>query len=75
MSEVTEVFTIRISKELKDLMKESGINWSNDIREYIEARAKSLRLHKLLKRIYKDADRIRVNGDSSGLIREDRANR
>ncbi len=70
MPEVTEVFTIRISKELKELMKESGINWSNDIRGYIEARAKSLRLHKLLGKIYKDADKIKVKGDSSQIIRE-----
>jgi hypothetical protein len=75
MSEVTEVFTIRISKELKELMKASQINWSDDIRKYIEARAKSLRLHKLLTKIYKDADRIRIKGDSSMLVREDREGR
>jgi hypothetical protein len=75
MAEVTEVFTIRVSKELKELMKASQINWSDDIREYIEARAKSLRLHKLLAKIYKDADKIRVKGDSSVLIHEDRVSR
>lgn len=75
MAEVTEVFTIRISRELKELMKESSINWSNDIREYIEARGKSLKLHKLLPKIYKDANKIKVKGDSSALVREDRESR
>lgn len=75
MAEVTEVFTIRISRELKELMKESGINWSNDVRKYIEARAKSLKLHKLLPKIYKDASKIKVKGDSSVLVREDRESR
>lgn len=72
MSEpVSEVITIRISKELKDLIEEVGMK-SSDIRDYIEARAKSLRLKKLMKRIYKDADKIKVKGDSTRLIREDR---
>jgi hypothetical protein len=75
MAEVTEVFTIRISRELKELMKESGINWSNDVREYIQARAKSLKLHKLLPKIYKDSSKIKVKGDSSLLVRGDRESR
>ena len=68
---VSEVITIRVSKELKDLIEEVGIK-SSDIRDYIEARAKSLRLKKLMKKIYKDADKIRVRGDSTRLVREDR---
>ncbi len=72
MSEaVSEVITIRVSKELKDLIEEVGMK-SSDIRDYIEARAKSLRLKKLMKKIYKDADKIKVKGDSTRLIREDR---
>jgi hypothetical protein len=72
MSEgVSEVITIRVSKELKDLIEEVGMK-SGDIRNYIEARAKSLRLKKLMKKIYKDADKIKVKGDSTRLIREDR---
>ncbi len=76
MSEsVSEIVTIRVSKEIKDLMKYSKINWSEDIRNYIEGRAKSLRLNKLMKKIYKDADKIKVKGDSTRLIREDRDSR
>ena len=75
MSEaVSEVITIRVSKELKDLIEEAGMK-SSDIREYIEARAKSLRLKKLMKKVYKDADRIRVKGDSTRLVRWGRDSR
>lgn len=73
MSEaVSEIITIRVSKEIKDLMKESKINWSQEIRNYIEGRAKSFRLHKLMKKIHKDAQKIKIKGDSTVLIREDR---
>lgn len=72
---MSEVITIRVSKELKDLMQTAGINWSDDIRSYIEGRAKSLRLHKLMKKIYKDADKIKVKGDSTRIVREYRDSR
>jgi hypothetical protein len=72
---VSEVITIRVSEELKAIMNESKINWSEAIRNYIEMRAKSLRLHKLIKKIEKDANSIKVKGDSSVLVREDRESR
>lgn len=72
---MSEVITVRVSKEIKELMSESDINWSEAIRSYIEMRAKSLRLHKLMERIEKDAKRIKVKGDSSVLVREDRESR
>lgn len=72
---MSEIITIRVSEELRELMKSSDINWSEDIRSYIEARAKSLKLHRLMKGIRKNASKIKVNGDTTALIREDRDSR
>ena len=67
-----EVITFRVSNETKQLMDELDLNWSEELRKYIEARIKSFKLHKLLPEIYKRADKIRVKGDSTLLIRKDR---
>ncbi len=69
---MSEIVTLRVSSETKRLMEEAGVNWSEELRKYIEARVKSFRLHKMLPDIYKNADKIRVKGESSLLIREDR---
>ena len=70
-----EIITFRVSDETKHLMDEMGLNWSEELRRYIEARIKSFRLHKLLPEIYKSADKIKVNWDSTLLIRKDRDTR
>jgi hypothetical protein len=69
---MSEVITIRVPKEIKELMKETNINWSEDIRKYIIGRAKSMKLHKMLLKIKKNSDKIKVRGDSTLLIKEDR---
>ena len=69
---MSEVITLRVSSETKQLMGEIGLNWSEELRGYIETRIKSFRLHKLLPEIYKTASKIRVKGDSALFIREDR---
>lgn len=66
---MSETITIRVPREVKALMKASEINWSEDIRNYIEARIKSFRLNKLLKAmtpVYKKKE----SEDSAALIRE-----
>ncbi len=72
---MSEVITIRVPKSVKMLMKESDINWSEDIRRYIESRAKSLHLHKLLKRMKPVKTTGKNPVDSTVLIREDRDDR
>lgn len=72
---MSEIITLRVSDETKQLMDEIDLNWSEELRKYIEGRIKSFRLHKLLPGIYKAAGRIRVKGDSTKLIREDRDSR
>ena len=58
-----------------EIMDETNINQSETILKYIEMQEKSFRLHKLMKKIKKDANKIKVKGDSSALIREDRESR
>jgi collagenase-like PrtC family protease len=70
-----DIITFRVSEETKHLMEEMDLNWSEELRAYIEARIKSFKLHKLLPDIYADAERIRVKGDSTSLIRKDRDER
>ena len=72
---MSEVITLRVSSETKNIMEEIDINWSEELRKYIETRIKSYRLHKLLPSIYKTAGMIKVKGDSALLIREDRDSR
>ena len=72
---MTEVITLRVSTETKKLMKEVDVNWSEELRKYIDGRIKSFKLHQMLPHIYKTADKIKVRGDSTILIREDRDSR
>ena len=73
--EQTEIITIRVPKGTKSLMKKVKINISSNYRAYLNASIKSAKLNKLLKKIHKDAAKIKVNGDSTRLIREDRDSR
>jgi len=72
---MSEVITLRVSRETKKIMDQMDINWSEDLRRYIEGRTKSFHLHGLLGKIGKGAKQIRVKTDSTILIREDRDSR
>lgn len=66
---MSDTITIRIPKGVKALMKATDINWSEEIRNYIEARIKALRLSKVLKSIVPGPKR-RGSEDSGDIIRE-----
>lgn len=66
---MSDVITIRVPKDVKALMKASNINWSEDIRNYIEARINSLRLNKILKTIT-PLPKKKGSKDSTATIRE-----
>lgn len=69
------VITIRISKELREKMKKININWSEEIRRFIENKIKSYELLEVFEEIRSRAKKRRVNVDSAQLIREDREKR
>ena len=74
------VFSVRISRKLKKLMEQfSDIDWSEEVRRFLEKRVREL----VKMRILKEADEIRemlrseigVLHPSAKLIREDREER
>jgi len=69
------VITIRIPRELKEKMKKVNVNWSEEIRRFIEERIKRFELLEAFEEIRARARKRRVKVDSTLLIREDRERR
>jgi len=69
---LSSTFTIRIPEELKKKMKEFKIEWSVEVRRFIEERIRQLELMKLIKEVEFRSEGRRVSVDSAELIREDR---
>ena len=74
------VFSIRIDRKLKKLMEQfDDINWSEEVRRFLEKRVREL----VKMRILREADEVRKKlkseigllRPSTGLIREDREER
>lgn len=69
-----DVISFRIPKELKKSMKEIGINWSEEIRKFIEAKVREYRRKKALEEIdamLSGLPRVK-KGAARGYIRDDR---
>jgi hypothetical protein len=75
MAENTEVITIRVPKRIKITMKKAKLDISKEVREYLESRSKSLELHAMLKKIRKNAKKIKINESSAEIIRHYRDSR
>ncbi len=75
MSEDTTVITIRVPKRVKLAMDRAKVNVSAEVREYLEAKTRSIELYALLPGIFKRAKRRKVSGNSTAMIREDRDSR
>jgi len=69
---MSEVISIRVSREIKIKMKKIPINWSDEIRKFIEKKIREYELLELLNKIEKNAKNRVVKYDSSKFIREDR---
>jgi len=69
------VITIRIPRELKEKMKKININWSEEIRRFIEEKIRSYELLETFEKIRRRAKKRKVRVDSTVLIREDRDRR
>lgn len=73
---MTEVIAIRVSKELKEQLKESGIDYADEIRVHLEQMIKRNKL----KKIKNEIDAFRKNlgretgitSNSADIIRRDR---
>ena len=72
---MSDVVSIRVPKELKEKMRKYRIDWSREIREFIEERIRALELLELLESIEEKAKKRRTRVDSAELIREAREER
>jgi hypothetical protein len=69
---MSTTITIRIPRELKEKMKQTPTEWSEEVRNFIEERIRNLELQQILKEIEPRAEKRPVKIDSTILIREDR---
>ncbi len=72
---MSDIVSIRVPKELKEKMRKYRIDWSREIREFIEERIRTLELLELLESIEEKAKKRRTRVDSAKLIREAREER
>jgi len=69
---MSSTFTVRISKDLKERMRKLPVEWSEEVRKFIESRVRQLELAEKIREIEVRAIKRKVVVDSTGLIREDR---
>jgi len=69
---MSSTFTVRIPRELKEKMKRLPVEWSEEVRRFIEEKVKRLELMGAIEEIELRAEKRRLRVDSAKLIREDR---
>jgi len=69
---MSSTFTVRIPRELKEKMKRFPVEWSEEVRRFIEEKVKRLELIGVIEEIELRAEKRRLRVDSARLIREDR---
>ena len=69
---MSSVISIRVPRKLKEKMREYPIDWSKEIRGFIEERIKVLELKEIIEDIERKAEKRRTRTDSTKLIRETR---
>ncbi|MCE4614423.1 MAG: hypothetical protein F7B60_02685 [Desulfurococcales archaeon] len=72
---MSDVISVRVSKELKEKMKKYPVDWSGEVRRFLEDRVKVLEFLETLDNIEKKAGKRRTRVDSVDLIRESREER
>jgi len=65
-------FTIRIPRELEERMRRLPVEWSEEIRLFIEERVKQLEFMRIIEDLELRSKRRGLRADSARLIREDR---
>ncbi len=69
-----DVISVRVPKELKRMMKEIDINWSEEIRKFIEKRIREYRKLRALEEIdsmLSDIPEVKA-GTAKSYVRDDR---
>jgi len=69
---MSSTFTVRIPRELKEKMKKLPVEWSEEVRRFIEEKVKRLELMGAIEEIELRVEKRRLRVNSAKLIREDR---
>ena len=69
---MSSTFTVRIPQKLKKKMKKLPVEWSEEVRRFIEEKVKRLELMEAIEEIELKAEKRRLRVDSTKIIREDR---
>jgi predicted DNA-binding protein len=69
---VSSTVTIRVPGELKEKMKHTQVEWSVEIREFIETKINCLELSEAIDEVAKRAEKRTIKTSSTTLIRGDR---
>ena len=69
---MSEVVSVRVPKELKEKMKKYNIDWSREIKGFIEEKVRTLELLEVIDDIEVRAGERKTKVDSTKLIRESR---
>ena len=72
---MSDVISVRIPRELKEKMRKYSVDWSKEIREFLEERIRALEFIEMLDGIEERARKRRTRVDSARLIREAREER
>jgi hypothetical protein len=69
---MSETFSVRIPKELKEKIEANPADWSQEVRNFLTERVKQLELLKILQELDSQPNKRKTKIDSTQLIREDR---
>ena len=69
---MSETFSVRIPKELKEKIAQNPDDWSKEVRNFLTERVKQKELLKILDEIETRAEKRKTKFNSVTLIREDR---
>ncbi len=72
---ISVVLHVRVPKRVKEKLEEYGVNISEEVRRFLEARLRQIELEKILDEIEKELAEAPQVSDSTRLIREDREKR
>jgi len=69
---MSETFSVRIPRELKEKIEQNPADWSQEVRDFLSERVKQKELLAILKEIDAGPEKRKTKIDSTALIREDR---
>ena len=69
---MSETFSVRIPRELKEKIEQNPDDWSQEVRNFLTERVKQKELLAILKEIDAHPEKRKTKFDSVALIREDR---